>query len=589
MRYVINIAVAFLTGLLSTTMGAQPIYWPGPAVNGSWFDASRNGEGVTLQYLDNGKAILTWFTYPAADAPADEQQAWIISDLGTAEGNKLKFPITFKPRGGAFGDAFDSSRVVNERWGTIELEFRDCNNATFRYSGPPSFGAAERQFVRLSNVDQVSCAQTKALTASGARALSGLKSKSGLWYVPSRSGEGWMVEELIDDRVLVYWFTYDPQGRQAWTIGIGTRNGDRVDITENNITRGTRFGAAFSTSAVQVSNWGALSFQFTACNTATVTYSSSVPGYGSGTRQAVRLASIASAPCIDGTPAAKTRGTWVEEAAPPAPAQSESASTVLDGRLYVIGGFGDLDGFKRFDPTTSVWTVLPRLPSGRDHLSTFAIDGGIFAVGGIPHGDNLNPSPMYRFDVARNEWEARPEYTSFTSGSQAAVLSGRAYVGAPDGSLQEYDPGQRAVRRIAPPDTRRRDHAQVVAFLGEIWVIAGRSPETNSVAIYDPVREQWRAGPPINRGRGGFAAAVVDNQLVIGGGEVVFGTVRLEPTTEVIAAGESVWRLGPNLALGVHGVPGAALNGRFYVIGGSTAAGSELGAVSRMFSIRFEP
>ena len=34
-------------------------YWAGPAVSGSWYDPARDGEGIVLQYLPNGKALLT--------------------------------------------------------------------------------------------------------------------------------------------------------------------------------------------------------------------------------------------------------------------------------------------------------------------------------------------------------------------------------------------------------------------------------------------------------------------------------------------------------------------------------------------------
>ena len=197
---------------------------------------------------------------------------------------------------------------------------------------------------------------------------------------------------------------------------------------------------------------------------------------------------------------------------------------------------------------------------------------------------------MFRYDVATNRWEARPELTAFNFGSHAAVLNGRAFVGNGDGSLQEYDPAHRLVRRIARAQQQRpRDHSQVVAFMGEIWMIAGRSPETLSVSIYDPVTERWRAGPSINRGRGGFAAAVVGEQIVIGGGEVLSQPARIEPTVEIYTAGADAWRFGPNLPVAVHGVTAAALNGRFYLVGGATVAGTADGRTGRLFSILFGP
>ena len=582
-------AIAALAGALpaAAQVATSGPYWPGPAVSGSWYDPARSGEGLIVQYLPDGRALVVWFTYPPAGAAGE--QAWLITDLGNVEGRKLKFNTVYQPQGGVFGEAFNPTAITNTVWGTLELEFRDCNTATLRYTGPAAFGSGTRNLTRLTALDQLECNGTKALTTTGARALSGLRAGSGAWFVPSRSGEGWMIEELPDGRSVVYWFTYDPQGRQAWTIGSGTRDGNRIDIAGNLLTRGTNFGAGFNAANVQQVPWGTLSFTFSNCGNVDVRYASSVAGYGRGTRSGVRLAALASTACIDGTPEPRINGAWSEAAAMPLPAQSEHAATVLDGKIYALGGFGDPQGFKRYDPGTNTWTVLTPMLAGRDHLAAFASDGGVYFVGGSSHASSGDTIAAYRYDVAADRWDPRPELL-FNFGSHAAVLNGRAYIGNANGTLQEYDPVQRSSRVIAraTPD-RNRDHSQVVAFLGEIWMIAGRAPETTTVAIYDPVTERWRNGPSINRARGGFAAAVVDDQIVIGGGEVLGTTFRVEPTTEVLTAGSDVWRMGPNLPLAVHGVAGAGLSGRFYVVSGSTIAGTADGNTGRLHSIQLMP
>ena len=59
-------------------------YWPGPAVSGSWYDPARSGEGLILQFLPTGKALVIWFTYPPAGEAAE--QAWLITELGSVDG-----------------------------------------------------------------------------------------------------------------------------------------------------------------------------------------------------------------------------------------------------------------------------------------------------------------------------------------------------------------------------------------------------------------------------------------------------------------------------------------------------------------------
>ncbi|HET6604542.1 MAG TPA: hypothetical protein VFG21_10090 [Xanthomonadaceae bacterium] len=567
--------------------GETPEYWIGPGVSGSWYDPGRSGEGFVVQLLPDGRAFAIWFTYPPVGEAGD--QAWLLAIDGRIDGDTIEFPQVLRPHGASFGDDFDPAQVQYEQWGTLQFHFQDCGHMSASWSGPPAWGSGTVELTRLTDLDELDCSGERALTATGARSLDGLRMHSGAWYVPSRSGEGWMIEELGEDRAAVYWFTFDPQGNQAWTIGVGTLVEGVYVIPQALIADGARFGADFDSSDVRLRPWGSQHFAFTACDALAMAYAASEPGYGAGAREGARLTRLASSACIDQVPTDPESTAWAELAAMPAPPQSEHAAAVLDGRLYALGGFGDERGFKRYDRAANAWSELPDLPAGRDHLAAFAVDGGIYMVGGAPNGGGDQSRSAYRYDVTGASWEPVDEL-GFMYGSHAAVVNGRAYIGNTDGSLQEFDPRARRVRRIAGLGDTLRDHSQVVAFLGEVWMLGGRTPETNSVAIYDPVGERWRSGPAFARPRAGFAAAVVGERIMIGGGELVSGrAAELEPTVEIYTAGAERWRFGPNLPVAVHGVPGAALDGRFVVVSGSALAGQEAGATGRVFELTIEP
>jgi N-acetylneuraminic acid mutarotase len=583
MKNVFHLICAFLLclsyGLMAQISSSS---WAGSHLSGAWYDPARSGEGIVLEMLPSGRALAVWFTYPAPNGPG--QQAWIIGDSGVVDGASIQFDAVYRPQGGVFGDKFDAKNIRLESWGTLRLEADGCNTLRVRYAGSTGFGSGELTYTRLTALDEAQCAPARALTPTGARAYAGLQSKSGAWFVPARSGEGWLIEELPGDRASIYWFTYDQNGDQAFVTGVGQRSGNRVQFNDLYLTRGTRFGNAFDSKKVELISWGNLSFTYDSCNRAQVQYDSKLSGYGQGSYVAERLTVLAGAPCLSSKPIALTRGAWAESTALPAPFSSEHAVTALDGLIYTAGGFGDLRGFKVFNPQTATWSRLPEIPQGRDHLSMFSGEGGVYIAGGA--GNYVANESVYRFDLTKRIWAAVPNVQP-TFGSHATTLHGRAYVGGSDGSLQILDLRTQRVRRIAPPaSSPQRDHSQVVAFMDEIWVIAGRSPETRTVAIFDPTSETWRAGPLLNRARGGFAAAVVDDQLIVTGGEIVNGALRLEASTEVFTAGMDVWQLGPALPIPVHGTAGAGVGGTFYLISGSTLAGSETGANGRVWSWR---
>lgn len=556
-------------------------YWIGPGVSGSWYDPARSGEGIILQYLPDGRAFALWFTFPAAGEP--DGAAWLLATEGVRDGHRLHFADVLQPRGARFGEAFDPSAVEYERWGSLSLEFDSCGAMTARWEGPDGYGSGSRALQRLSVVDEIDCAGQRRLTDSGSRDAAGLRARSGAWFVAARPGEGWLVEDLADGQSLVYWFTFDPEGRQTWLVGAGQREDGRIRVPQLLQGSGTRFGPGFDPDAVDLADWGELELDFSSCQGGTVRYRSTVDGYGEGQRALERLTRLAGAPCID--PASGSAATaWQERRGSPLPAQSELAVTELDGQLYALGGFGAPRAFRRYDPLLDAWSVLPDLPAGRDHLSAFALDGAVYMAGGAANGGGNQSHAAYRYRVQGGGWEPVPAIGQSFSG-HATVAAGYAFIGDASGRLQQFDPRGDRVRTIPAPDFTPRDHSQTVAFLDEIWVIAGRSPETTAVRIYDPVSERWRVGPSIRHARGGFAAAAGGDTLVITGGEVLGAALYNESRSEWIRAGEGEWSLAPELPLAVHGTAGAVIDGRFYVVSGSTEPGAIAGSTGRTFSL----
>ena len=567
---------------ISKDDAADSRYWIGPGVSGAWFDPARSGEGVIVQLLPDGRAFAVWFTYPAAGEAG--QATWLLGAEGRREGNVLRFEDVVEPAGARFGSGFNEADVDYRAWGSLELAFDACDRMTLRWQGRDGYGSGERLLQRLSVLDEIDCGGGRRLTASGGRSLDGLRSRSGAWFVPGRAGEGWLIEELAGGQNLVYWFTYDAEGRQAWLVGNGQREGDRLLVDSLLQGGGTRFGSGFDPAAVDLQPWGSLQIDFDSCQRATLRYASTRPGFDSAVRQAERLTTLAGAPCLDPAPAASPSLAWRELATTPQPAQSELGVTSLDGKLYALGGFGAPRGFRRYDPVANSWATLPDLPAGRDHLAAFALEGGVYFSGGAPLGQGQQDIAAFRFDVAAARWEPVPEL-AFNFGSHATVLNGYAYVGNAPGSLQQFDPRGRHVRTIAAPDFTQRDHSQVVAFMDEVWMIAGRSPETRSVAIYDPVSERWRAGPAIRHARGGFAAAAVGRHIVITGGEVLEQSLYVEGRSELYTAGADSWVPAPDLPVPVHGTAAAGIDGRVIVVAGATEAGTTRGATGRTFEL----
>jgi hypothetical protein len=548
--------------------------WIGPAMSGSWYSPDRNGEGFTLQVLDNGTAHALWFTYPPAGSTA--QQAWIYASAGRIDGDRIVFDNAITTRGPRFGAGYDPAQLQLLPWGTLEFQFTACNEAQVTYAGPAAWGSGTRQVTRLSALADLECTGKQRVHVGGARTLAGLRNRSGAWFDPAHNGEGWNVEELPDGRSQVYWFTYDQNGEQAWTTGVSPTSGASMTIGQNLRPVGTRFGSGFNASQVTLQPWGTLQLQLSSCTgPGTATWQSSDTAFGSGTLQPRLLTVVAGAVCLDGTPAVPQSPTWVQGAPEPTPT-SESANAVVGNSIYMAGGIPTTRTLKRYDAATNQWTMLPQTPAGRDHGLATSIGDSIYVTGGNHNGGGDHSSNGWRYVISENRWEAVSQLPGVKQAG-AATLGGFAYFGDIFGNLVQFDPRTLKSRNIpAAPGVGMRDHSQLVAFQGELWMIGGRQPATGRVNIYDPASETWRLGPQLAVARAGFAAAATRDLLFVAGGELLTPPFNVLSSVEVIAAGGTSWQAMPNMPTPTHGFGAMTTANSFITVGGSTVAAEQI-------------
>ena len=111
---------------------------------------------------------------------------------------------------------------------------------------------------------------------------------SGSWYDPTHSGEGYILEVLIDQRVLVYWFSYDPEGNRRWFYGTGEIQGNRLVFSDLYTTSGPGFGELFDPTELDIEPWGSLELELQ-CKTGTARFAPSEAGFPAGTLDLIRL------------------------------------------------------------------------------------------------------------------------------------------------------------------------------------------------------------------------------------------------------------------------------------------------------------
>lgn len=573
---------ALVSWLFAAALIAAPSFWgsataqdavPMSGMSGAWYDPAQDGQGWVVEVLPRGRAVVYWFTYPPDSAPG--VNAWMIGD-GAVVGNEIRISEAQITRGARFGMDFRSGDVELSDWGAWTMTFDDCESGRLSYEGPESFGAGEFHLERLSYVQGSPCQAVEPGAAAG---------YSGSWYDPVTAGQGLTLGVLPGGGAIAYWFTYDPEGNQAWLLALGEADGPRVEFPEVFAFRGTAFGAGFDTDAISREEWGSLSFTFDTCGIGTLSYRGP-DEWGFGSMPLTRLTELDAHSCELPDPPPLHQGRWLA-GIPMSPGTSEVGVAVLDGLAYVAGDLGgNPSAFLRLDPNRGQFERLPDLPSPQDHAMLVGHGGGVYLMGGRKADTSIR-----RFNPDRNSWRSVGPFPFGFGHVTGVALGDYIYAVTQTGVVRRFDPAMNVWQGVSPFGSINivRDHAATVLYRGEFWWLAGRDGALNnhrSVSIFDPVTRVWRRGPSMNSARSGFAAAVVRDRIMVAGGEDISGSAgSLVPSLEVYTPGHG-WDRGPDMPAPVHGPGGAALLDRFYVLGGSTRAGV---AGSPGFSQVYEP
>lgn len=150
-----NVTVAATSGsLVHTTSIALSVapFAITRGITGSWYNPAQSGQGFNVEVLPNTGFIAFWYVFDAAG-----HNLW-LTGAGAYSGDTTTLNMT-ETTGGAFPPAFDPTRIARSPWGTLTLQFSDCNNgtATWAPSDTTNFSGGSMPIKRLTNVDGLVC------------------------------------------------------------------------------------------------------------------------------------------------------------------------------------------------------------------------------------------------------------------------------------------------------------------------------------------------------------------------------------------------------------------------------------------------
>lgn len=126
---------------------------PRAGLSGNFFDPDRNGEGIQVMWLPDGRVLVVWYLFHREDGPV-----WMISDGATVEGDTVTAPMLYPAEPTAFGPDFDAAEIQLGQAGTLTLEYGGCDDIALEFEADVTeFDSLARAYERLTRPAGTSC------------------------------------------------------------------------------------------------------------------------------------------------------------------------------------------------------------------------------------------------------------------------------------------------------------------------------------------------------------------------------------------------------------------------------------------------
>jgi hypothetical protein len=125
-----------------------------PGVSGSWFDPSTSGQGFNFEVLSPTQMLVYFYTFDALGNNI------FLTGVGSINGTDVSVPLT-ATSGGVAPPNFDSSKVVRTDWGTLDVQFLNCNFGVVSWNVFPPFapasGNGNLSITRITSIQGLPC------------------------------------------------------------------------------------------------------------------------------------------------------------------------------------------------------------------------------------------------------------------------------------------------------------------------------------------------------------------------------------------------------------------------------------------------
>ncbi len=248
---------------------------------------------------------------------------------------------------------------------------------------------------------------------------------------------------------------------------------------------------------------------------------------------------------------------WISKADLPLPHRNGKA-VACKGKIYFMGGYcpetedvRETSNYE-YDPQKNKWTIKANVPIGRSNFAITSLEDRIFVIGGDPI---LSNNDLYL--TGEDKWKVLTPLTMPRQHIDCGRIGNKIYV---VGGL---------IKDMNPPEDSKQKIPRVA---------------TDTIEIYRIDDNKWELGKPLQEARQGVQVAAVDGKLyAIGGAYDQNKNFMLSSVFERYDPETNTWESLPDLPVPILAPGVAVIEGKIFIIGGSTIENGSQGASDKVY------
>jgi hypothetical protein len=277
--------------------------------NSSFFEVINNPSGLFAGDVEISHISLV----DSSGVPAlgDGNISIANSVIAVTRGNACRAPLDSATRyvslgGNVVSDGSCGFNAPNDRV-SADVRFLDFNthggivrNLALNYDSPAIGNGVP---ANCEATDARGLSRGASACDSGAYEVGGGNGKltatgmSGLYFNAANNGHYVSIQRLYGNQALVIWNTFDEHGVPAWLYGVGTIDGTTIHVPQVAQNVGGTLHPGGAVSGATPTLWGSFDVNLSDCYNATLTYSSPLPEFGTGSTTLQRLAYLDGVNC----------------------------------------------------------------------------------------------------------------------------------------------------------------------------------------------------------------------------------------------------------------------------------------------------